>query len=218
MRVSLGNARKLIVGAAVVFGFIGCEFVNKSAVDESPPSEAAGLRRGVCRSSADCPASQQCTTEEGVCNPPPGCQGAKVCPAVCYGTCEPKPVGGRCNSDSDCRVFADTCTGCDCLSLSICETDPVCPGPGVQCFVDPCAGKQAFCDAGHCNLRPAPASRASSPAARARFSRCSARGCRIPRSRTGSTSAARRWSTTSAASWPSLAYAAVPKPRRTRRA
>jgi len=115
--------------------------------------------QGLCASSADCAAGSRCTTESGVCNPSPDCRPGLACPAVCYGTCEPPPptpaplAGGPCRSDSDCRTFSDYCTGCDCRALSLCEVDPVCPGPGVQCFVDPCLGREAFCDAGRCALR-----------------------------------------------------------------
>jgi hypothetical protein len=60
---------------------------------------------------------------------------------------------GACRSDADCRAFSDYCTGCDCRALSSCEQDPACPGPGVQCLVDPCWKEEAFCDAGRCALR-----------------------------------------------------------------
>jgi len=184
----------LVLAATIFCGAVACGQSGGPPADDVTTAEAMSLRRGVCLSSADCPSDQHCTTEDGVCNPPPGCKPGRPCPAICYGTCEPKPVacgpttcpagqvccnascgictppggvctqqicqpppsGGPCATDSDCRTFSDTCTGCDCASLSICEKDPVCPGPGVQCFVDPCGGKQAFCNAGHCDLRAAP--------------------------------------------------------------
>jgi hypothetical protein len=41
-----------------------------------------------CASSAECPVGAHCTTEDGVCNRPPGCKPEDICPAVCYGTCK----------------------------------------------------------------------------------------------------------------------------------
>ena len=111
----------------------------------------------------------------GVCRPKPeiclavykpvcGCDGkthGNSCEAAAAGTdvasegaCN---AGGTCRTDADCRALADTCTGCDCRALSICEKPTVCPGPGVQCLVDPCFNQQAVCDGGRCALRPAPA-------------------------------------------------------------
>lgn len=150
-----------------------------------------------CASTESCPAGTVCTTEKGVCNSPPGCDGSpdKACPAVCYGTCEKANSGGvpcgrttcaagkvccnascgictepdgactqqacedpktpppaECKSDADCRTFSDYCTGCDCRALASNESDPVCTGPGVRCFADPCGGKTAVCQNGQCVL------------------------------------------------------------------
>jgi hypothetical protein len=142
-----------------------------------------------CASSADCSGATFCTVESGVCNPPPGCNPPDVvCPAVCYGTCEPKPSGERCGpnvcqagefccnescgicaprggactqqlceppqcrTNADCRTFAFTCTGCDCLALGPGDPEPKCPTPGVQCFADPCLNKAAVCEAGRCAI------------------------------------------------------------------
>jgi hypothetical protein len=105
-----------------------------------------------CASSADCSGGTFCTVESGVCNPPPGCDRPDVvCPAVCYGTCEPRP-SGECRTDVDCRTFSFTCTGCDCLALSLGDPDPKCPAPAVQCFADPCLNRAAVCEAGRCTI------------------------------------------------------------------
>jgi hypothetical protein len=108
--------RKLInlgVGLLAVLALVGCGGV----VDAPPTGEepvgvtAAGLeseraggqedRGKPCLTSADCPNTGffQCSTEFGVCNPPPGCNPEReICPAVCYGTCEPivPPPSKRC--------------------------------------------------------------------------------------------------------------------------
>ena len=60
--------------------------------------------------------------------------------------------GGSCATDADCRTFSDYCTGCDCRALPVDAPDPVCPGPGVQCFVDPCMGGGAVCKGGRCEV------------------------------------------------------------------
>jgi len=52
---------------------------------------------------------------------------------------------GYCNADSDCRLEDDYCTGCDCRALSRGESLPICSGPGVRCFVQPCLNKTAAC-------------------------------------------------------------------------
>jgi hypothetical protein len=76
----------------------------------------------------------------------------------------PDVLPSNCTSDADCRVFSDYCTGCDCRTLGINESDPVCSGAGVQCLVDPCLNKAATCQAGRCALTapPPPASCRSS--------------------------------------------------------
>ncbi|MBL8626567.1 MAG: hypothetical protein JNK64_34945 [Myxococcales bacterium] len=49
-----------------------------------------------CFATADCPTGYTCTTEQGVCDPPPGCDPSTgmACPAVCFGQCV--PAGGSC--------------------------------------------------------------------------------------------------------------------------
>lgn len=169
----------------------GCDVIDDIIDDirDTKPDPKA------CASSAECGAGNFCTVDTGVCNPPPGCDPGEVCPAVCYGTCQPRatgepcgsnicgagevccnascgictPPGGactkqlcdppsaQCRSDADCRAFAFMCTGCDCLALGPNDREPVCGGPGVQCFADPCLNKKAVCDAGRCRIASAPA-------------------------------------------------------------
>jgi hypothetical protein len=106
-----------------------------------------------CASTASCGKDEVCTTEDGDCKAPPGCGPNVGCPAVCYGECRPAGAGGACTSDDDCRLEADYCTGCDCRSLAKGETVPKCPGPGVQCLVDPCERLTARCLNGKCGAR-----------------------------------------------------------------
>lgn len=68
----------------------------------------------------------------------------------------PADAGRRCSDDSDCRTFSDYCTGCDCRALTNEQDDPVCPGPGVMCFADPCMNKEAVCTAGKCTIVDVP--------------------------------------------------------------
>ena len=92
-----------------------------------------------------CPQGEVCCNEScGICTPPGGFCTMQYC----------EPIGRRCDSDADCRLFADYCTGCDCRALLTTELDPTCDGPGVRCFADPCLGQAAVCDlpSGRCQL------------------------------------------------------------------
>jgi hypothetical protein len=62
-------------------------------------------------------------------------------------------TGDACRVDSDCRVFDDYCTGCNCRALAKGDPDPTCSGPGVRCLVQPCLRKTAACVGGHCVAR-----------------------------------------------------------------
>ncbi len=130
-----------------------------------PPSDAAApsgdttdVVGAPCMSSASCAKGEICTTQDGVCNPPPGCRPGMVCAAVCYGTCRAAtgaPPPSPCRTSADCRKLSDYCQGCNCRALSICQADPVCTGGLAYCFADPCSGKEAYCSAGTCALRAA---------------------------------------------------------------
>jgi hypothetical protein len=146
---------RLLAASVVALMFAACGAPEDSATLSEDPGAVVGAP---CASTAQCGAGEVCTTEDGVCNPPPGCTPGSICPAVCYGTCRskiiPPPPPNRCRTDADCRKFSDYCVGCNCRALSVCQPDPRCPTPGVQCFVDPCFNKEAFCRAGACALRP----------------------------------------------------------------
>lgn len=66
--------------------------------------------------------------------------------------CVPTPPKPECRSDKECRLFSNYCEGCQCMALSIYETNPVCNGDIVACFVDPCRGADAQCVKGQCVL------------------------------------------------------------------
>jgi len=77
------------------------------------------------------------------------------------GTPPPKPskadagasTGDACRVDSDCRLFDDYCSGCNCRALAKSDPDPTCSGPGVRCLVQPCLRKTATCVGGLCLAR-----------------------------------------------------------------
>ncbi len=82
----------------------------------------------------------------------PKCKPNQICPKyACYLDCSShKP--GSCTVSTDCRLFDDYCTGCDCRALSSNEKDPVCSGPGVRCFAQPCLNHTAACFNGTCTV------------------------------------------------------------------
>ena len=83
----------------------------------------------------------------------PKCRPSQPCPKIaCYLDCSGKKPGS-CSVDADCRLFDDYCTGCDCRALSSHQKDPVCSGPGVRCFAQPCMNKTATCVAGMCAVQ-----------------------------------------------------------------
>ena len=102
-----------------------------------------------------CLAGQVCCNPScGICTPPDGVCTQQLCESA-------DAAGGAtaCRQDGDCRLFSDYCTGCDCRALLKSDRDPVCTGPGVRCFADPCRDKTAACQKGACIVAPRPASR-----------------------------------------------------------
>lgn len=82
----------------------------------------------------------------------PKCRPNQPCPAIaCYLDCRSNQPGS-CQSDADCRLFDDYCTGCNCVALSTNQRDPTCSGPGVRCLVEPCSGHTATCVSGMCTV------------------------------------------------------------------
>ena len=104
-----------------------------------------------CMSSTQCAATQYCTTEDGVCNTPPGCTRERPCPAVCYGTCEPRAAVYDCDlSGVVCEMMEPECQpgytvsakgSCygPCVRVDLCKCSPdvptACPD-GYFCWAD----------------------------------------------------------------------------------
>ena len=75
-----------------------------------------------CASSAQCAGGEYCTTEDGVCNRPPGCGPSDICPAVCYGVCRPE-LARYCAG----KVCGDACAGPFGSPLpTYCDVDGLC--------------------------------------------------------------------------------------------
>ena len=62
-------------------------------------------------------------------------------------------AGSSCGAPADCRLYSNNCDQCSCEALRTDEVDPVCSGNPVSCFVDPCGGKSADCQGGHCIVK-----------------------------------------------------------------
>ena len=62
-------------------------------------------------------------------------------------------AGSCCGAPADCRLYSNNCDQCACEALRTDEVDPVCNGNPVSCFVDPCGGKSADCQGGHCIVK-----------------------------------------------------------------
>jgi hypothetical protein len=105
---------------------------DESSVEELPAERSQALPINAC-SLVRCRAGTQCEIQQGrpVCVPQPKLE---------------------CASDKECRLFSNYCEGCQCMALSIYETNPVCNGDIVACFVDPCRGAEAQCVKGQCVL------------------------------------------------------------------
>ncbi len=103
-----------------------------------------GAAPGVACGTNTCAAGEYCCNEScGICAAPGGSCTMQLC-------MPPRPT---CKTDADCRTFSDYCTGCDCRALANSASAPVCDGPGVRCFADPCMQKVAVCENSACVVR-----------------------------------------------------------------
>lgn len=126
---------------ALTISVAGCDVLDDLLDDlRHPPGPACGT--ATCASGQVC-----CNPSCGICTPPGGACTQQFC----------EPPDAQCKSDADCRASAFMCTGCDCLALGPSDPEPVCQGPGVQCFADPCLNKKAACETGRCVIASASA-------------------------------------------------------------
>jgi hypothetical protein len=122
---------------------IGCQVANSDGLAEAPAEALAELSEvpgGVFCGDRRCETDEVCCSEAcGICTQP----GASCDRSACLQAPE-------CSKDSDCKVEADYCVDCHCVALNSEEQLAECPGPGVQCFADPCVGKSAVCKNERC--------------------------------------------------------------------
>lgn len=90
-----------------------------------------------CFSDDECGPAAHCSTSDGECLPPPGCEEGQNCPAVCY---------GKCIADGE------VCSNVSCEPGSHCEAQcEACDGPGCETFCQPvCVKDQSLCAAIDC--------------------------------------------------------------------
>ena len=131
--MSTRAASLLGIGLLALTGAAGCEFIDDIVDHIRDPNPAKA-----CASSAACDTGLFCTVESGVCNPPPGCDPGEVCPAVCYGTCEPKPGGGEPCGAAVCGAGQACCNAsCGiCLPPGGACTQEICEPPKAECRAD----------------------------------------------------------------------------------
>jgi hypothetical protein len=106
-----------------------------------------------CYSTQDCGGGEHCSVDDGECLPPPGCDPAQGCPAVCYGRCLPDNdscAAVDCGPGTHCEEQCYPCDSqtpggsCDPYCQPMCVPDQcniACP-PGSQCVqvCDPMGG------------------------------------------------------------------------------
>ena len=144
----------MITRAALLLALLAAAACSTSKSQEAgpppvaPPSPAPQAASGDPCGPTTCPAGQVCCNPScGICTPPGGFCTQQFC--------EQAPASaGTCRSDADCRLLSDTCTSCTCRVLATGEEMPICNGPGVKCFADPCRQKTAACQSGRCQVLP----------------------------------------------------------------
>jgi hypothetical protein len=106
-----------------------------------------------CASTSSCGMGEVCSTENGICNAPPGCSAGVGCPAVCYGTCTPVGDGPSCGAarcaagmvccNSSCGICTGPNEGC---------TKQICvPPAGAACMTDAdCRVEADYCTGCDC--------------------------------------------------------------------
>lgn len=161
----MNTTRFAWLGLLAAVGF-GCGVSNTDGLAEPIVEAPAEERVWSVGCYWDCPPCNrtECRICEMVC---PGgvfcgdrrCELDEVCCSEACGLCkQPGESCGReaclqppeCSKDNDCFVEADYCVGCDCVALGRDEDLAACPGPGVECFADPCVGRKAVCKNQRC--------------------------------------------------------------------
>ena len=152
----------------ILLVILSASLFSACAVDDVPASTEAGygttegaLSGGCkticpkCKPGAVCSKMmcyQECHGKAKTCDIMAKCMaGYTWSDAKCACVVDKKAEPG-CATDADCRLVDDYCTGCDCRALLTSQADPVCDGPGVKCFAQPCMNKTAACVAGTCTV------------------------------------------------------------------
>jgi hypothetical protein len=117
-----------------------------------------------CFGDEECGPTAHCSTSDGECLPPPGCEEGETCPAVCYGKCISDGdvcSNVSCAPGSHCEAQCSGCDGangpCDPSCQPVCVPDQdactaITCGPGFECVetcqsIDPNNPGCGICDA-----------------------------------------------------------------------
>ena len=119
--------------------------VAPAAERKEPVKAGITCGRTICAPGEIC-----CNASCGICAPPDGVCTMQICEVAPEA---PTAATEGCKVDSDCRLFSDYCTGCNCHALAKTEKEPLCSGPGVRCLADPCMQKGPVCDRGKCVVK-----------------------------------------------------------------
>lgn len=147
------------VGGFGAAGGVGGAPANGASGRASQGGAPAGAAAGTVGGTGEVCGTSVCSTDQTCCNASCGLCAPRggACIQI---ACEPSSGGspgmipGACKTSSDCRLFDDYCTGCDCRALGKADRDPSCSGPGVRCLVAPCQGQRAVCVDGRCKVSP----------------------------------------------------------------
>jgi hypothetical protein len=137
MMIRMIKASALAMSALGFIAAAGCSAGDSGSSTEQSASELLPAR--TCASSTQCAKTEHCTTEDGVCNRPPGCGPNKLCPALCYGTCQPRPTEPQ---------FCGGIAGFPCPEGQTCVDNPnddCDPANGGADCGGICVSKPAFC-------------------------------------------------------------------------
>ena len=129
---SIRSAVSFISAGFVAFGLFACASAGGSATESAGDEATTSEEALTTCASVRCMAGTHCVMKKH------------------RAACVADTAASECTKDSDCRVEADYCTGCNCVALAPTESVAACSGPGVRCFADPCMTKTAKCSSGQC--------------------------------------------------------------------